>query len=142
MIVAELTGVKEAITNLKKRDDDIQKGIERGLKKAGLLLQGWSQMIVPVDTGLLKNSAYTRVTGKGANTSVFIGYTASYAIYVHENLDALHGAEFNAYYGAKIASGAEHSRGADQQARFLVEPAIEHRKEIKDVIAEEAKRAA
>ena len=42
------------------------------------------------DTGNLRGSAFTRATGNGFETIVTVGYTASYAIYVHENLNSFH----------------------------------------------------
>jgi hypothetical protein len=88
--VKGITGVKEVLANLRKADYVFGKGIERGLKRAGLWLQGLSQQFVPVDTGNLKNSAFTRASGKGMKTDVFVGYTAAYAVYVHEMLDNKH----------------------------------------------------
>src|SRR5208283_1222248 len=37
--------------------------------------------------------------------SVIVGYTANYAVYVHENLEAAHGQAYNIKYAAKIAEG-------------------------------------
>lgn len=82
--------VETMIGRLFTKKNEIARGMERGLMKAGLFLQRESQKIVPVDTGNLKNSAYTRKTGSGFSTTVNVGYTAEYAIYVHENLDAKH----------------------------------------------------
>lgn len=62
-----------------------------GLTRAGLHLQAVSEEIVPVRTGNLKNSAFTRASGVGTpRPEVRVGYTAGYALYVHENLDAWH----------------------------------------------------
>ena len=116
-------------------------GLTRGLKKCGLLLQRESMKIVPVDKGNLKASVFTR--SENDNTPfvvVYVGYTAAYAIYVHENLDALHGAAFNIIYANQLAAYRErgrkgllimrlagdgpfsHSRGLSQQAKFLERP--------------------
>lgn len=111
-------------------------GMTRGLKKCGLLLQRESMKIVPVDKGTLKASVFTR--SEKDNTPfvvVYVGYTAAYAIYVHENLDALHGAAFNIMYADQLAAAKvrrrkglsvdgpfSHSRGPDQQAKFLEAP--------------------
>lgn len=43
--------------------------------------------MVPVDFGVLKASAFTRAQGQGFKTVVNIGYTAFYAMYVHENVE-------------------------------------------------------
>lgn len=88
---------------------------QRGLIKAGLRLQRESQNLCPVDTGALKSSAYTRLVravpppqtgfwnsvkrmvkkfaGKESPApmaEVEVGYTMSYAIYVHEDPNAHH----------------------------------------------------
>ena len=88
--IAAVEGVKQILKNLRKVSADKQAALERGLVKAGLTLQRASQKVVPVDTGALKNSAYTRKQGSGAKVSVIVGYTQSYAIYVHENLESRH----------------------------------------------------
>jgi hypothetical protein len=77
-------GLKEVLKNIRAQDKKIQKGAENGVKKAALLLQAASMRLVPIEDGVLRNSAYTRVTGKGAKTVAHVGYTAPYALYVHE----------------------------------------------------------
>lgn len=87
---ATVTGVEETIKRMYTVMGETAKGMERGLIKAGLFLQRESQKVVPVDTGALKNSAFTRKTGSGFRTNVTVGYTVEYAIYVHEDMDARH----------------------------------------------------
>ena len=76
-----------------------------------------------------------------AGESVVVGYTAAYAVHVHENLEAAHGAAYNAKYADEIAQGqtvnkkgrvvkkrgwkGRTSRGPGQQAKFLEQPARE-----------------
>ena len=72
-----------------------------------------------------------------AGESVVVGYTAAYAVYVHENLEARHGSDYNAWYGEDISAGktksgktkkgwkGKTSRGPNQQAKFLEQPARE-----------------
>lgn len=121
----------QAIANLKLRK------LATGLKKGGLLVQRRSQEIVPIDYGPLKASAFTRVEGEGTKAvQVTVGYTASYAVYVHEDLDKAHGAVFNAKYATQLAHAAmlrkkrlggttgtfRHYRGVKQTAKFLEIP--------------------
>lgn len=47
----------------------------------------WSQYFVPVDTGYLKSTGYVKQVGR---FSFEVGYTAPYAIYVHEILGYKH----------------------------------------------------
>ena len=63
-----------------------------------------------------------KIQAAAKHTAVRVGYTANYALFVHENLEAAHGAAFNAKHAAEIAAGTEHSRGDNQQAKFLETP--------------------
>lgn len=121
--MARVEGLRAVIAALKKARKGHHAGMERGLKKAGLFLQRESQKIVPVDQNVLRPSAFTRPEperGGGANTSVVVGYTAYYAIYVHEDLNARH------------APGT--------QAKFLETPFREKREEMRKIILENAER--
>ena len=122
MFVTRIKGMRGILERKHKEDARIVQAWIRGLKKAGLLLQRESMKLVPVDHGVLRGSAFTRVTGSGSKTDVQVGYTASYAIYVHENLDAAHGKQFNAKYRKEISSGQMRSRGPNQSAKFLEKP--------------------
>lgn len=68
--------------------------------------------------------------------SVVVGYTASYALYVHENLQARHGEAFNAAAGERKRDvkgrfkKGQGRRGPGQQAKFLERPAREKQGEI------------
>lgn len=79
-----VTGVRNVIRNLQRKDKAFQRGIERGLKKGGLLIQREAQLLVPVDTGALKASAFTRSEGTGFQTEVKVGFDTAYAVFVHE----------------------------------------------------------
>ena len=114
-----VTGVTNILKNLKKAKLRSGKELERGLVKAGLFLQRESQLVVPVDDGPLKASAFTRKKGSHLNTEVIVGYTQNYAIYVHEDLDA------------------QHNPG--QTAKFLERPARENKDKLRDIIAGEMK---
>src|SRR5208282_1137515 len=88
---------------------------------AGLYLYAQSRELAPVDYGNLKASAVVRSSGP---LNVEVAYTASYAVYVHENMDALHGAAFNSAYAKQLSSHPKkgpfrHNRGENQQAKFL-----------------------
>lgn len=58
-----------------------------GLLEAGLQVQRVAQERTPVDTSNLKNSAFTRKEGE---MSVLVGFSAAYAVYVHEDMEARH----------------------------------------------------
>jgi len=115
--IVKVTGVEEIKKNLVRASINVHVGLARGLKKAGLLVQRESQKIVPVDLGNLKASAFTRKMGSGLGVCVLVGYTASYAVYVHENLEA------------------KHKPG--KTAKFLEKAAKENKDNIIKIIAEE-----
>ena len=79
-----VVGLGRIIANLRARNANLGTGFMRGAKRAGLALQRESQRLVPVEYGQLKNSAYTRAIGTGLSATIYVGYTANYALYVHE----------------------------------------------------------
>ena len=119
--IARIKGMDRVVKNLKRLGPSAGRGIAVGLKSAGLFLQRESQLIVPIDTGNLRSSAFTRAQGAGLQTEVKVGYTADYAVKVHEDLRARH------------APG--------KSAKFLERPLREKRKQILDVIDRTARKA-
>ena len=118
--IKQLDGVAEVLANLKARNEALALGCTRGLKTAGLMLQRESQKIVPVDLGNLKASAFTRARGTGFATEVIVGYTAAYALYVHESVGMVLKGQRRTGFGAKGKYWDPQSRA---QAKFLEEPA-------------------
>lgn len=111
--------------------------LRRALVEAGHKVMRESLKIVPVDYGILKASWFVRDEGGVEDGKIIVtaGYSAKYAVFVHENLDARHGAEFNRYYAKELAASRRrrrkggrsrgpfrHSRGEKQQAKFLEQP--------------------
>ena len=141
--ILQVTGINVVMRNLAKAKGKIGVGVARGLKKGGLHLQRKSQDIVPVDLGPLHASAFTRnVGGSGFDTDIIVGFGSEgvgYAVFVHEDLDKLHGRKFNVRYVKEIAAGTMNNRGENQQAKFLEKPAREERKKIIKIIRREAK---
>lgn len=84
---AGVYGVQDLMANWKRKKAELGPKVELGLKTAGLYLQGESQLLVPVDFGVLKASAFTRSEGSGFGTTVIVGYTAFYAMFVHEMVE-------------------------------------------------------
>lgn len=115
-------------------------GLQKGLLKAGLHLQGLSQQIVPVEHGVLKASAQTRlVEDQLTNPTVIVSYTAPYASYVHEipPPGVTHGAEYNTKHAAEIAAGVDFARGPNQTYKFLERPLRENVEELKKMVRTE-----
>lgn len=77
-------GLNKVLANIAKASLVIPERVAQGLTLAGLDLQATSQKLVPVDTGNLKASAFTRRSGVGSLTKVEVGYTSRYAVWVHE----------------------------------------------------------
>lgn len=84
--VRSITGVNRVLSNMKAAQNRDARTISRILTQTGYLIQKTSQKIVPVDSGNLKASAYTRRMGLGFKSVVTVGYTAKYALYVHEQV--------------------------------------------------------
>ncbi len=129
--------------NLGKANSRIAAGIARGLKKGGLHLQRKSMDIVPRDLGVLAGSSFVRnVGGRGFDTDIIVGYGsegANYAVFVHEDLNKVHGAVFNVKHAKEIAAGTMRNRGENQQAKFLEKPARDERRAILKIIHREAR---
>lgn len=89
--------------------------------------------------GLVKHLAQLQKRAAAAKkdneASVAVGFSAAYALFVHENLEAAHGAVYNEKYAEDIAAGRKHSRGEAQQAKFLEQPLRENRSKYAKIIA-------
>jgi hypothetical protein len=136
MMITKVTGVNKVIAKLKAADKTMQVGFMKNLYTAGLFLQRESQKIVPIDKTNLKGSAFTRLIKKGWASDCIVGYTSKYAIYVHENLDAAHGAAYNIKYAKQIANNLKgfKKKKPEEQAKFLEKPFREKRKQILTIL--------
>jgi hypothetical protein len=76
-------GLDEVMRNLNRQIEQIKGDVLAGLLEAGLFIQRAAQERVPVDTGNLKASAYTR-NHPSERDAVEVGFTAAYAPFVHE----------------------------------------------------------
>lgn len=131
--IAAITGVREVLANLARRNKQLAAGCERGVTKAGLRLQRASQLLVPVNFGVLKASAYTRVTGKGLKANAHVGYTASYALFVHENVEM----KLKGQPRTPPNKGKYWDPQGRGQSKFLEEPARRMGPELLRVIKDE-----
>ena len=80
----KLEGMDKVLGNLNRAIAGIQGRTYAGLLKAGLFVQSEAMKETPRDTGHLVGSAYTQGLEKGEKPVVEIGYSASYAPFVHE----------------------------------------------------------
>lgn len=130
--IAGITGVQEVVRNLKLATVGMAMGCSRGLRLAGLKLQRESQRLVPVNFGVLKASAFTRSSGAGFDTVVIVGYTARYALYVHELVQMKLKGQPRPKGRGKYWD--PQGRG---QAKFLEEPARRMANELRNTIKEQ-----
>lgn len=85
--VTDNHGLANVLKNLNREIDAIEGNSMAGLLAGGLVVQGEAQRRVPREYGNLVGSAYTRKAQNDAN-AVEVGFTAEYAIWVHENREA------------------------------------------------------
>lgn len=148
IVAVMVSGSGRAAADLRRRKVQFEGNVARGLKMGGAHLLRKSLEIVPVDQGPLRASGFVRHSGIGFKTIVRVGYTAEYALLVHENLDFAHGEDFNIKYAKQIARGDPqpwngktfHKRGPNQKAEFLRIPAKEERNAIAKIVIKEAQR--
>jgi len=78
-----VTGLTNILTNINRQVTMMQAKRRMVLTKVGLRVKADAVKNAPADTGNLRGSAYHDVRGK----LVFVGFTAFYAPFVHENME-------------------------------------------------------
>ena len=78
------TGLKRVQANLNNEITKIKGRTKAGLWSAALVVRRRAQQLSPVDTGNLKGSAFTNAYDTPKGPGAEIGFTASYAVFVHE----------------------------------------------------------
>jgi hypothetical protein len=112
----KIIGVDKVAPKLKNMSEAHGRAFNRAIRRAGLIVQRAAQEKTPVDTGLLRKSARTEAEGAGFKTQVSVSFSSSYAIYVHEDLEA------------------NHEVG---EAKFLERAAMEKKQDILDLVKKE-----
>lgn len=79
-----VTGLATVTANLNKEVRAIRGRTKTGMWLAGLFIKGAALPKTPVKTGKLRQSAYVIAKDGRGGPGVEIGYTAGYAVYVHE----------------------------------------------------------
>src|SRR4051812_20192333 len=82
----KIKGTGEILARLRPLVKDKKEAVQKAILAEAFALQAESMKEVPVRYGRLRASAYTRPTETGA----IVGYTAAYAVYVHEMVDNKH----------------------------------------------------
>ncbi|MDS1650674.1 hypothetical protein [Escherichia coli] len=87
-----LIGVKQVRDNLKKEirriDDQVT---ARVLYQIGVMASGWAALITPIDTSNLVNSMFAHLDNRASGIALQVGYTARYALWVHESSGKMKG---------------------------------------------------
>lgn len=140
--VLKVKGLQKVVENLRKMQIYTPRAVERGLVAGGLFIQRESQLRVPVDTGNLKASAFTRVVPNAGSMypGVIVGFTAGYALYVHEAV----GMKLKGQPRPKNLGGSSRGKFWDPQgraqAKFLESVVREKKSEIVEIVKTTAKR--
>lgn len=82
-----LFGVQEFQANIAGKSDEMSYAVGTAMSEAGLDIKRDAQELVPVEFGILRNSARTKLTRrKNFKSDVTISFEAAYALAVHENV--------------------------------------------------------
>lgn len=144
---ATLRGEAEVMHNLNKEIADIVGATPGGLMAGGLIVQRAAQAGVPVEYGNLRASAFTRkamfgggltgaldlASGLGSKPAVEVGFTASYALFVHEDMEMK-------LAGKPRPSGLGVYWGPHGRPQFLILAAHEKSDEVLDAIKSRVKK--
>lgn len=114
-------------------------GLAEGMRAAAEFIKEESLKIVPRQTGYLASTVFVKRVYNQSRPTFVVGFSAKYALIVHERLDLAHGKEFNVKHADKIKNaGAGHpiwfNRGVREQAKFLERPMRENRQKIREII--------
>ena len=86
-----LKGMDQVNANLRREIARIKDRSMKGLINAAIVIRrdmDETPPLIPVDTGNLRASWFTAPVYKLGNPSLIIGFSANYAVFVHENVGA------------------------------------------------------
>ena len=82
---AKVRGIRQAKANLDRIIKDVQgRKVVRALQSAMLIGGAQAALYTPIDTSTLINSQYREITANGVRVTGRVGYTANYAVFVHD----------------------------------------------------------
>ncbi len=91
-MAGKLIGLKQAQQNLNKIVDEISsQKIVTALTSASIIIATEAASMTPIDTSTLINSQYRTIDVNGTRVTGRIGYSANYALYVHNASGKLKG---------------------------------------------------
>ncbi len=116
----KVRGVKQSKANLNRIIDDIHgRKVVRAIQSALIIGSGQAALYTPIDTSTLLNSQFREINANGTRVTGRVGYTANYAVYVH---DPNHPQKF---------------RRSTARKEFLTKGFEDTRSEIDDVVRKE-----
>ncbi|WP_459175735.1 HK97 gp10 family phage protein [Ewingella americana] len=81
----KVKGMREAKQNMSKFIDDVKgKKVVRAMTKALIIGSTQAALYTPIDTSTLINSQFRDMEFKGTRLVGRVGYSANYAVYVHD----------------------------------------------------------
>ena len=98
----KLQGMDRVMANLHKELNQMKRGSAQGLLDAVALIHADTERtppLTPVDTGNLRSSWTTRFFRRDKKSVIIFGYSANYALYVHEMIGPVNWSRKNS--GAK-----------------------------------------
>ncbi|AIR71477.1 hypothetical protein [Dickeya fangzhongdai] len=82
---AKVRGIAQSKRGLERIINDIQgRKAVRAIQSAMLIGAAQAALYTPIDTSTLLNSQYRELTVRGTRLTGRVGYTANYAVYVHD----------------------------------------------------------
>ncbi|EOL9071608.1 HK97 gp10 family phage protein [Cronobacter turicensis] len=84
-MAGKVRGIAQAKANLDALIDDVQgRKVVRAVQSALLIGGAQAALYTPIDTSTLLNSQFREVDANGTKVTGRVGYSANYAIYVHD----------------------------------------------------------
>lgn len=81
----KVKGISAAKRNLDAIIDNVQgRKVVRALQSAMIIGSAQAAIFTPIDTSTLLNSQYRELSVKGTRVTGRVGYSANYAVYVHD----------------------------------------------------------
>lgn len=127
---AKLDGLDNAMRNLNREISGVRNRTAGGLLRAGGIILAEAKDRVPVEYGDLRDSGYVLLETE--ELAVDIGFTAPYALFVHENLE-------QKLKGKPRPSGIGVYWGPHGQPKFLESAIIDKTEEAVDAVVESAR---
>lgn len=84
-MAGKVRGISQAKANLDKLINDVQgRKVVRAIQSALIIGSSQAALYTPIDTSTLLNSQYRELDVNGTKVTGRVGYSANYAVYVHD----------------------------------------------------------